>query len=122
MRSIIFTLFTIGCSIVHLLAAPSLVGEWTTSFGRYSETVTYKADGTFASVTESERGPIQGTVNKSMGTWKLNNGELETTKKSKTFKTTIKFTAPTSFEEPSDFGQNGVLVRNLRVLQMMWEK
>jgi uncharacterized protein (DUF2147 family) len=93
-------------------AAPNLVGEWITTYGRYADTVTYKADGTYVTVTEIVRGPAanQDNATKSSGTWKLNGEELVHTKGGKSYKTKIRFVSPTSFEEPSELGRNGVLI------------
>ena len=82
---------------------PILVGEWITTYGRYSDTVTYNASGTFVRVTEIVRGPEanQGTVSKESGTWKLNGDELIYTSNRKTTKIKIQMLSPTLFKNLS---------------------
>jgi hypothetical protein len=84
-------------------AAPNLVGEWITTYGRYADTVTYKADGTFERVTEVVRGTQANQENESKdtGTWKLTGDELVHTSKGKSTKMKIRVISPTSFENLS---------------------
>jgi len=84
-------------------APPNLVGEWITTYGRYSDTVTYKADGTFVCVTEVVRGAQANQENegKDTGTWKLTGDELVHTSKGKSTKIKIRMISPTSFENLS---------------------
>jgi hypothetical protein len=86
-------------------AAPDLVGEWITTYGRYSDTVTYKADGTFVRVTEVVRGAQANQENegKDTGTWKLTGDELVHTSKGKSTKIKIRIISPTSFENLSAY-------------------
>lgn len=103
MRFIIYTIIATSFSILPMIAAPNLVGEWITTYGRYSDTTTYKEDGTYVSVTEIVRGPAanQDTATKSTGTWKLNGEELVHTSEGKTYKMKIRIISPTSFENLS---------------------
>jgi hypothetical protein len=112
MKFMIYAFITSIFSTLSLLAAPDLVGEWITTYGQYSDTTTYKADGTYVTVTEIVKGPDANHDNatKSSGTWKLNGEELVLTKEGKSYKTKIRFVSPTSFEEPSELGRNGVLI------------
>ncbi|MEY5020005.1 MAG: hypothetical protein RLZ22_1093 [Verrucomicrobiota bacterium] len=105
-------LFIAAClSVTSLIASPEMVGEWITSYGRYSDTVTYKADGTFVSVTEVVRGSGagEGDVSKISGTWKLVGDELSHShpKGSYTFK--IRMASPNSFENLSATEGEGTL-------------
>jgi hypothetical protein len=81
-------------------AAPNLVGEWITTYGRYSDAVTYKADGTYVCVTKAARGN-QENDGKVAGTWKLNGDELTHTSKGKTTKMKIQMLSATSFKNLS---------------------
>ncbi len=109
-KSILLTLSVIGFSTLRLAANPDLIGEWTTTFGRYEETLTFKADGKFQQTVTVVRGPTANQSNKSTGTWKLNGDELERTTKNGTDKETIRFVSSTKFECPSPLGSDGVLV------------
>lgn len=109
-KSILLALSVIGFSTLPLAATPDLIGEWTTTFGRYEETLTFKADGKFQQTVNVVRGPTTNQSNKSTGTWKLNGDELEKTTKNGTDKETIRFVSPTKFECPSPLGSDGVLV------------
>ena len=86
--------------VAPVKAAPSLIGEWITTYGRYSDTVTYKADGTYVCVTEAARGN-QENDGKVSGTWKLNGDELTHTSKDKTTKMKIQMLSATSFKNLS---------------------
>lgn len=103
MRSIIYTIIATSFSILPLSAVPNLVGEWITTYGRYSDTTTYKADGTYVTVTEIVRGQAANEENatKSSGTWKLDGEELVHTSKGKYYKMKIRMISPTSFENLS---------------------
>ncbi len=101
-------LVTASC-ILTLFGEQSLVGEWNTSYGRYSETLTFMADGTFQRIMEVVRGPKQDSSTKSIGKWQLNGQELLLTTDKETTKEKIGFSSSNSFETPSAFGQNGVL-------------
>lgn len=46
-KSILLAISVIGFSTLPLAATPDLIGEWTTTFGRYEEILTFKADGKF---------------------------------------------------------------------------
>jgi hypothetical protein len=103
LKSIIYALITSSFLTPSLIAAPDIVGEWITTYGRYSETTTYKADGTYVSVTETVRGPAanQDAAAKSSGTWTLNGDELVHTREGKSCKIKIRMLSPTSFENLS---------------------
>ena len=103
MKSIICTFTATSLLTLSLIAAPDLVGEWISTYGRYSETTTYKADGSYVSVTETVRGPAanQGAVAKSTGTWKLTGDELVHTSNGKSSRIKIRVISPTSFENLS---------------------
>lgn len=109
MKTSIYLLLVTASCILTLFGGQSLVGEWNTSFGRYSETLTFRADGTFQSIMEVVRGPKQDSSTKSIGKWELNGQELLLTTDKETTKEKISFSTPNSFETPSDLGQNGVL-------------
>jgi hypothetical protein len=102
-KYIIHVLIASSLSSLSLSAAPNLVGEWITTYGRYSETVTYKADGTYVSVTEIVRGPAanEDSATKSSGTWKMNGEELVHTSNGKSHKMKIRVLSPNSFENLS---------------------
>jgi hypothetical protein len=109
-KFIFHALFVSCFSHLQLFAAPDLIGEWTTTFGRYEETLTFKADGKYQQTVNVVRGPTTNQSNKSTGTWKLNGDELERTTKDGTDRETIRFVSPTKFECPSPLGADGVLV------------
>ena len=109
-KSIFHTLFAIAFSTLPLVAAPDLIGEWTTTFGRYEETIIFKADGKFQQTVNVVRGPAANQSNKTNGTWSLNGLELEKSTKDGTDKETIRFLSPTKFECPSPLGSGGVLI------------
>lgn len=103
MKSIIYPLIASIFSSASLIAAPDMVGEWTTAYGRYSDTITYKADGTYVSVTEIVKGAEEGqkTVAKTSGAWKLNGDELIHAGEGGPQKMKIRFVSPSSFENLS---------------------
>jgi hypothetical protein len=102
-RYIIHILVAATILVTPLMAAPNIIGEWVTSYGRYSDTVTYKADGTYVSVTETVKGPEagEGNVAKITGTWKLDGDELVHSNNKGSYKIKIRMTSPTSFENLS---------------------
>jgi hypothetical protein len=100
MKSTIRALIATFCSSVSLIAAPDMVGEWTTAYGRYSDTITYKADGSYVSVTEIVKGAEDGqeTIAKATGTWKMNGDELIHVGEGGSLKMKIRFVSQSSFE------------------------
>ena len=100
MKPFIHALIATFCSSVSLIAAPDMVGEWITTYGRYSDTITYKEDGTFISVTEIVKGAedSQETVAKTTGTWRLNGDELIHVGDAGPQKMKIRFVSQRSFE------------------------
>jgi hypothetical protein len=111
MKSIIYTLITSAVCVLTLSAAPDLTGKWTATYGRYAENLTLNADGTFQSVTEIVRGPteLQKETDRTTGTWKFENGELEFKLKDGSWKEKFKVISNDEFEYPSDMGANRVL-------------
>jgi hypothetical protein len=107
----IYTIITTGLAALNLSAAPNLTGEWVTTFGRYEEILTLKADGTYTRVSNVVRGPeeLQKEHAKTVGKWKFDGGELELTSKLGTEKEKIKIVSVNEFEYPSVLGQNNVL-------------
>ena len=102
-KPMIRSLIALTVSSASLIAAPDMIGEWSTSYGRYSDTVTYKADGSFVSITEIVRGleDDKKTVGKSSGTWKLIGDELIHVGDAGPQKMKIRFISPSSFENLS---------------------
>jgi hypothetical protein len=112
MRYIISILIITICVSFNLTAAPNLTGKWIVAFGRYSEIVTFNADGTFESEIEVVRGAgaNQDEGRKSKGTWKLNGDKLEQTLNGETSTSKIRMKSPTMFELSDDLVANDVLV------------
>lgn len=86
-----------------------LVGKWNTSYGRYSETLTFEPDGTFCRAMEIVRGPSEDAATESTGKWKLTGRELVFTTKDGATTEKIRFSSSNAFEHQSALGAEGVL-------------
>ncbi|MGD7654383.1 MAG: hypothetical protein ACQCXQ_14280 [Verrucomicrobiales bacterium] len=113
-RSIMCAFVAAGVSCLSAHAAPGLVGEWVTSYGRYLESTTYHADGTFVRVTEIGRGAAGSDepAVEETGSWTLAGDELARTWNDRTVTSKVRFVSATSFEEESRLGDGGVLVHD----------
>jgi len=111
LKYVIYTIITTGLAALNLSAAPNLAGEWFTTFGRYEEILTLKADGTYSRVINIVRGPeeLQKENGKTIGKWKFDDVELELISKLGTEKEKIKIVSVNEFEYPSDLGRDRVL-------------
>jgi hypothetical protein len=108
MKSIIYILITSAVCALTLSAAPNLTGEWICTFGRYSETLSLNADGSYKSVTEIVRGPAQEKDKPVTGTWKFENGEIEFKHKAGSGKEKVKIISDEEFEVTDDMATDGV--------------